>query len=172
LLLILHHFRLRDFGGCITSRLFSSASGAGRRPEQIAVGDLDEGDAVLAERDANAVLLRLDAAFRAISARFSFDRFAARALPPRLPSSAAAPLISGGNSSVSSPVAIRMTLTALPITSAGRFSPLGPLGLSHLAGFPALLTGHRSEIVFVRAASAKAIETVVVPTLAIGLVIL
>ena len=28
-----------------------------------------------------------------------------------------------------SPVAIRMTFTALPITSAGRFSPLGPLGI-------------------------------------------
>jgi hypothetical protein len=32
-------------------------------------------------------------------------------------------------SSVSSPVAIRMTLTAAPITSAGRFSPRGPLGI-------------------------------------------
>jgi hypothetical protein len=28
-----------------------------------------------------------------------------------------------------SPVAIRMTWTALPITSAGRFSPLGPRGM-------------------------------------------
>ena len=31
-----------------------------------------------------------------------------------------------------SPVAIRMTWTALPITSAGRFSPLGPLGTTAL----------------------------------------
>jgi hypothetical protein len=30
-------------------------------------------------------------------------------------------------------VAIFMTLTALPITSAGRFSPLGPLGMAQLA---------------------------------------
>ena len=29
----------------------------------------------------------------------------------------------------SSPVAICMTLTALPITSAGRFSPLGQVGI-------------------------------------------
>ena len=34
-----------------------------------------------------------------------------------------------GRVSVSSPVAMRMTLTALPITSAGRFSPLGPVGM-------------------------------------------
>lgn len=33
------------------------------------------------------------------------------------------------SSSASSPVAIRMTLTALPITSAGRFSPRGPRGI-------------------------------------------
>jgi hypothetical protein len=50
-------------------------------------------------------------------------------LPPRLPSSAAADLVESGNSSVSSPVAIRMTLTALPITSARRFSPRGPRGI-------------------------------------------
>jgi hypothetical protein len=31
--------------------------------------------------------------------------------------------------SVSSPVAMRMTFTALPITSAGRFSPFGPRGI-------------------------------------------
>jgi hypothetical protein len=54
---------------------------------------------------------------------------AARAFPPRLPSSAAADFAESGSSSVSSPVAIRMTLTALPITSAGRFSPLGPRGI-------------------------------------------
>jgi hypothetical protein len=32
-------------------------------------------------------------------------------------------------SSSISPVAIFITLTAAPITSAGRFSPLGPLGI-------------------------------------------
>jgi hypothetical protein len=32
----------------------------------------------------------------------------------------------------SSPVAIRMTRTALPITSAGRFGPLGPIGIDFL----------------------------------------
>ena len=35
----------------------------------------------------------------------------------------------GRRSSISSPVAMRMTLTALPMTSAGRFSPLGPRAL-------------------------------------------
>src|SRR5712691_8841957 len=54
---------------------------------------------------------------------------AARALPPRLPSSAAADLAES-SSSGSSPVAIRMTSTAAPITSAGRFSPRGPRGIS------------------------------------------
>jgi hypothetical protein len=33
------------------------------------------------------------------------------------------------SSSVFSPVAIRITWTALPITSAGHFSPRGPLGI-------------------------------------------
>jgi hypothetical protein len=37
-------------------------------------------------------------------------------------------------SSGSSPVAIRMTLTALPITSAGRRSPLGPRGIQPSPG--------------------------------------
>src|SRR5689334_7140864 len=36
---------------------------------------------------------------------------------------------SDGGASSSSPVAIRATLTAAPITSAGRCSPLGPLGI-------------------------------------------
>jgi hypothetical protein len=55
---------------------------------------------------------------------------AALVLQPRFPNSAAALLTrSVSSSSVSSPVAIRMTLTALPITSAGRFSPRGPLGI-------------------------------------------
>jgi hypothetical protein len=38
----------------------------------------------------------------------------------------------GALSSISH-VAIRMTWTALPITSAGRFSPLGPLGMRVMA---------------------------------------
>ena len=42
---------------------------------------------------------------------------------------AAGSLPSSGSSSISSPVAMRMTLTALPMTSAGRFSPLGPVGI-------------------------------------------
>jgi hypothetical protein len=37
-------------------------------------------------------------------------------------------------SSSISPVAIRMTLTALPITSAGRFSPRGPRGMFYRRG--------------------------------------
>jgi hypothetical protein len=36
---------------------------------------------------------------------------------------------SGAKSSASSPVAMRMTLTALPMTSVGRFSPSGPIGI-------------------------------------------
>jgi hypothetical protein len=36
----------------------------------------------------------------------------------------------GSHSSSRWPVAISMTRTALPITSAGRFSPLGPLGMA------------------------------------------
>jgi hypothetical protein len=43
---------------------------------------------------------------------------------------AAAFLSASTRVSVSSPVAIRMTFTALPITSAGRFSPLGPRGIN------------------------------------------
>src|SRR5262249_37187147 len=73
---------------------------------------------------------RLDAALRAISARFFLESLAARALPPRLPRSAAA--LRTGSFSCSSPVAILMTLTAAPITSAGRFSPRGPLGIRYL----------------------------------------
>jgi hypothetical protein len=73
---------------------------------------------------------RFAAAAFAISDRRSGVILAARAFPPRLPSSAAAFFAeSVSTSSVSSPVAIRMTLTALPITSAARFSPRGPLGI-------------------------------------------
>jgi hypothetical protein len=60
-------------------------------------------------------LQRFAAAFLAISTRRSAVIFAARALPPRAPSSAAADFAESGRSSGSSPVAIRMTLTALPI---------------------------------------------------------
>ena len=73
---------------------------------------------------------RFSAAFRAISRLWSADKFRARAAPPSFPS--CCPGVSTGassRSSSSSPVAIRMTLTAPPITSAGRFSSRGPLGI-------------------------------------------
>src|SRR5580704_10116989 len=71
----------------------------------------------------------LAAAFLAISARRSGVIFLALAAPPFLPSAfAAGSLPSSGIVSSISPVSTRMTWTALPITSAGRFSPLGPLG--------------------------------------------
>jgi len=37
---------------------------------------------------------------------------------------------SAGRPSVFSPDAMRMILTALPMPSAGRFSPLGPVGIN------------------------------------------
>jgi hypothetical protein len=46
-----------------------------------------------------------------------------------------------------------MALTALPITSAGRFWPLGPLGIAILPVFRALshvLNGHHGRSAFVR----------------------
>jgi hypothetical protein len=67
-----------------------------------------------------------------------YGAFTSRVLPSgaaraSLPSSTAAadlPSCSGdGTLSSIWPVAIRMTWTALPITSAGRRSPLGPLGI-------------------------------------------
>jgi hypothetical protein len=64
-----------------------------------------------------------------------FDFFPQHLQPqplPRLPSSAAADFAESADSSSSSPVAIRMTLTALPITSAGRFSPPGPRGIESI----------------------------------------
>ncbi len=70
---------------------------------------------------------RFAAAFLACSARCSAVRLRARASPPSLPR--AAPGLMGASSSVSSPVARRMTFTAAPITSAGRDSPRGPLGM-------------------------------------------
>src|ERR1043166_6395303 len=65
---------------------------------------------------------------------------APRPPPPREPSSAAADFAES-ISSASSPVAMRMTLTDMPITSAGRFSPRGPRGIynrPHRFGFPVL----------------------------------
>src|SRR3954454_15921267 len=58
----------------------------------------------------------------------------ARAAPPLRPSSAAASFFSGRstNSSSTSPVAICATRMALPITSAGRRWPLGPVGMDGL----------------------------------------
>src|SRR5450432_3668207 len=64
-----------------------------------------------------------EAAVRAISDRSVGERALARALPPL---ARFWPLL--GTSSIS-PVAIRMTWTALPITSAGGFSPFGPRGI-------------------------------------------
>src|SRR5215470_13707519 len=58
-----------------------------------------------------------------ISACFYLHSFAARACR-RLPSSLLAVMFP-----VSSPVAIRITLMAAPITSTGLLSPLGPLGM-------------------------------------------
>ena len=73
---------------------------------------------------------RFPAAFLAISAFRSGVRAFALAAPPSFPSCCAG-LGAGASSrsSGSSPVAIRMTRTAAPITSAGRFSPRGPLGI-------------------------------------------
>ena len=75
----------------------------------------------------------LAAAFLAISARRSGVIFSARALPPRLPIDTAAgslPSASGvGMSSSISPVAMRATFTARAMASAGRFWPLGPVGI-------------------------------------------
>jgi len=72
----------------------------------------------------------LAAAFLAISLRRLALIAPARAFPPLRPSATAAGSFpsSGGVDSSISPVAIRITRTALPITSAGRFSPLGPRG--------------------------------------------
>src|SRR6266545_5631963 len=76
---------------------------------------------------------RAFAALLAISLRRLADMPSARAFPPRRPSATAAgsfPSDSGvGISSSIWPVAIRMTWTALPITSAGRRSPLRPRGI-------------------------------------------
>lgn len=70
---------------------------------------------------------RAFAAAFAISARLSAFVEAARALPPLLPSSAAA--LRGLSST--SPLAILTTSKARRFRSAGRFSPFGPLAMSH-----------------------------------------
>jgi hypothetical protein len=69
------------------------------------------------------------------SFRYLADMPDARALPPILPSSWAALFLpsSAKKDSSISPVAILMTWTALPVTSAGRRSPLGPRGIIVLA---------------------------------------
>src|SRR5205823_6664112 len=75
---------------------------------------------------------RLAAALRAIDCRFLGVSLAARALPPFAPPALPRATAWGFFSvlvSSTSPVAIRPTMTAAPITSAGRFSPWGPLGI-------------------------------------------
>lgn len=75
---------------------------------------------------------RFAAACLAISGRFLADRFAARAAPPFRPSATAALSLSSSvvpRSSSIYPVAILAIWTAAPMTSAGRFWPLGPLGI-------------------------------------------
>src|SRR5271156_6574955 len=90
---------------------------------------------------------RFAAAFRAISPRRSGDIALALAAPPLAPSAFALGSLpsSVGSVSTSSPVAIRITLTALPMTSAGRFWPLGPVGIR---GFQtSYFTLHRTRLV-------------------------
>ena len=53
----------------------------------------------------------------------------ARDLPPFNPPFRDASFLASRLVSASCPVAMRMTCTALPITSAGRFWPWGPLGM-------------------------------------------
>src|SRR5713101_3324319 len=74
---------------------------------------------------------RVLAAFLAISLRRLALMPSARALPPMRPSATAAAFLPSSvvRSSIS-PVAILPIMTAAPITSAGRFSPFGPRGMS------------------------------------------
>jgi hypothetical protein len=67
------------------------------------------------------------AARLAISDRFSCESFSARAFAPALPLLVRPDF--GRNVSLISPVAILATITAAPITSAGRLSPRGPVGI-------------------------------------------
>jgi hypothetical protein len=71
---------------------------------------------------------RIEAAFLAISLRSLADSFLARVLPPLRPPRRASADTSDFVSSIS-PVAILAIMTARAFTSAGRFSPLGPLGI-------------------------------------------
>src|SRR5689334_11554159 len=89
---------------------------------------------------------RAVAATFAISAFCSADNFAALAAPPFAPPALprATAFSDLGFVSSISPVVIRMMWTALATTSAGRFSPLGPLGMEnhrHVAEieFPSLV---------------------------------
>src|SRR5436853_5474590 len=73
---------------------------------------------------------RAAAACLAIALRFLADMAAARALPPMRPSATAAAFLpSSVVMSSTSPVAILAIMTARALTSAGRFSPLGPRGI-------------------------------------------
>jgi hypothetical protein len=88
-------------------------------------------------------LQRDSAARRAISRRFSGDNSMARARPPASPPFArfgALPLVSS-----ISPVAIRATMTAAPITSAGRRSPLGPRGIGNLRNSAGIIANNRAQ---------------------------
>jgi hypothetical protein len=76
--------------------------------------------------DCLAYFHRAAAAFLAIFFRSSPERLSARAFAPARPDRMRPDF---GTGSSISPVAMRMTWTALPITSAGRFSPLGPRGI-------------------------------------------
>jgi hypothetical protein len=69
---------------------------------------------------------RAKAAFFAISERFSLESFSRLAVPPAFPLRIRPDI---GGSASSSPVAIFATIMAQPITSAGRFSPRGPVGI-------------------------------------------
>src|ERR1700738_230474 len=75
---------------------------------------------------------RVFAAFLAISLRRLAVMPAARAFPPMRPNATAAAFLpSSVVMSSISPVAILAIITALPMASAGRFSPLGPLGIMY-----------------------------------------
>src|SRR5579863_5416489 len=77
---------------------------------------------------------RFAAAFLAMFDRSVADSFAARLAPPFLPPRLWWALSAAVGLSSTSPVAILATMIAAPITSPGRFSPLGPLGISGPAG--------------------------------------
>jgi SAM-dependent methyltransferase len=128
----------------MSGRLLDAGVGTGRNcefyPSQATVSGIDISPAMLARAHQRCPTLaaggRLyqmdvtelrfpDCSFDAAVASFLFC-----VLPDQLPES--------GGSSASSPVAIRMTVTAAPITSAGRFSPrvraacLGQQGASNV----------------------------------------